>query len=116
MERVLAALPLAAVAVAFTLATFLPGCVAGRDDHRLAKQAALSVELAYQAAAIGALAALQTGRYDANQRRCIGKLDDQAYAAVQVARSVSGRLDSAVAGNVALAREAVAKLLDREGC
>jgi pectin methylesterase-like acyl-CoA thioesterase len=112
----LATVPLALFAIVLAVAVILPGCTTMRSDQRLAEQAALSVELAYQAAAIGTLAALQTDRYDVQQRRCIGKLDDRAYTAVRVARSAYDRRDSAVADDVVLARKAVTMLLDREGC
>ncbi|MDQ1229260.1 hypothetical protein [Sphingomonas sp. SORGH_AS_0879] len=94
----------------------LPGCATDRDDHRLAEQAALSVELAYQAVAIGALTALHSGQLDAAQRRCIAVLDDKAHRAVTVARAAADRRDATVASDVATARGAIRVLLNREGC
>lgn len=94
----------------------LPGYATTRTDQRLAEQAALSVELAYQAVAVGELAALHSGRLDASQRRCVAILDGRAYQAVSAARVAYDRHAPALAVDVADARVAVRDFLDRKGC
>ncbi len=91
------------------------GCTPRPKLGLAAEQAALSVELAYQAAAIGSLAALRV-EGDPAKRRCIAGLDEKAYRAVKVARAAYDRRDASTVEDVKVARLAVSAFLYQTGC
>lgn len=91
------------------------GCTPRPKLGLAAEQAALSVELAYQAAAIGSLAALRV-ESDPAKRRCIAGLDEKAYRAVKLARAAYDRRDASTVEDVKVARLAVSAFLYQTGC
>ncbi|WP_343526960.1 hypothetical protein [Sphingomonas sp.] len=116
MERLLLAVPVAMVVAALIGIAALPGCATTRRDRLADEQAALSIELAYQATAIAALAAIHSDALNAQQKRCVAVLDQQAFRQVKAARDAYDHHDSVFLSQVATAREAITTLLIRRGC
>lgn len=92
-----------------------PAEVAARTS--IDEQAALAVELAYQAAAQAVLTADAAGLVQSTTRPCVRKLDQQAYEAVQAVRSGYSAVNAGTpAEALANARTSVMNFLTRKGC
>ncbi len=116
LETLLAGVPAMIAAAALVLALALPSCTTLRNDRRANEQAALSIELAYQASSIAALAAMHSDALNAAQKRCVGVLDKMAFRQVKAARAAYDQGDDVFVSQVATAREAITALLIRRGC
>jgi hypothetical protein len=114
MKRfILLTLPIALVACTPTGITSIPPSPqAVAETTILDEQAALGVELAYQAAALAALTAMKSGLVDAKTKVEIAKADTFAYAQVQKVRAAYDAGNSAsYAQTLPVARTAVGSLL-----
>jgi len=116
MEALLGIVPGTVALAALVMAFALPGCATMQGDRRANEQAALSVELAYQATAIAALAAMHSDQLNPTQKRCVAVLDQMAFRQVKAARTAYDRADPVFLSQVATAREAITTLLIRRGC
>lgn len=112
--------PLYALCIGIAGAVLLTGCMPGAVPARgpvgaqvvVDEQAALAVELAYQAAAIAVLTADRAGLVPASRKADIAELDRRAFLAVLAARSAYDAGNAAsYAGALAKARAAVRNLL-----
>lgn len=113
MKRLLVASLALALSACATLPTSLPtNPAAVADTTKLDEQAALSVELAYQAAAQAVLVANRAGVIPASAKPAVAAADRGAYAAVQAVRAAYdiGNADD-YATAVRTARAAIANLL-----
>ena len=78
----------------------------------LDEQAALAVELAYQASALAMLGALRSGLVTGEVANRLGEADQKAYAAVQLVRAAYDTGNAAsYAGALSRARELIAQTL-----
>ncbi|WP_433911132.1 hypothetical protein [Sphingomonas yabuuchiae] len=115
-DFVLCGVPGVMTIAALVMAAVLPGCATPQRDRLADEQAALSIELAYQATAIAALTAMRSDALNAAQKRCVAVLDQQAFRQVKAARDAYDRHDGVFLSQVATAREAITTLLIRRGC
>jgi hypothetical protein len=89
-----------------------PAPVTVADRTRLDEQTALSVELAYQAAATAVLTASRAGLVPASARPALAAADRRAFAAVRAVRAAYDAGNATgYAGAVEAARAAIASLL-----
>lgn len=116
IEALFGIVPGAIAIAALVMAFALPGCATTRGDREASEQAALSVELAYQATAIAALAAMHSDALNPAQKRCVAVLDQMAFRQVKAARTAFDRGDTNFLFQVATARGAITTLLIRRGC
>lgn len=115
-DLVLGGVPGIMAIAAGVMVAVLPGCATTQRDRLADEQAALSIELAYQATAIAALAAIRSDALNPAQKRCVAVLDQQAFRQVKAARDAYDHHDGVFLSQVAAAREAVKTLLIRRGC
>lgn len=115
-DVVLLAVPGCMTITALVIVALLPGCATMGADRRADEQAALSIELAYQATAIAALTAMHSDALNPAQKRCVAALDDQAFRQVKAARDAYDHHDGLFLSQVVTAREAITTLLIRRGC